>query len=219
MCSVDDNGIHTSLHQCFHALEGVSCNAHSCCHAQATFFVLASHWLIFCLCDVLVGNQAYQMIFFIHHWQLLNLMLHQDARRIVEVSLLMGDNQILTGHHMVNQFVQIGLETKVTIRHDTYQLIIIIHNRDTTNMKFRHHAECILHRRATLDGHRVVNHTILSTFHDSHLTGLFLYTHILVNHTDSTFSCNSNSHSSLSHSVHSSCDKRNFQIDVTGEFC
>ena len=82
-----------------------------------------------------------------------------------------------------------------------------------------HHIQCISHRTSAFNRHRIINHTVFSTFHDSHLTSLFLYGHILVNHTDTSFACNGNSHWSLGYSIHCSRDERHFQFNVTRKLC
>ena len=84
-------------------------------------------------------------------------------------------------------------------------------------MVFGHDVQGILHRRAAANGHRVVDHTILGTLHDSHLTGLVFYRHILMNHADTPLTGNGNSHLALRHRIHRCRDKRYVQRYVTRE--
>jgi hypothetical protein len=103
-------------------------------------------------------------------------------------------NQVLAGHYLINLLVHVTLETKVTVGHDTNEMILVIHHWNTTDMIVVHHIQRILHCTATTDGDRVINHTILSTLHDSHLTSLLLDGHVLVDDTNTTFAGDSNRH-------------------------
>ena len=79
MSRVDDDGIHTCLHQCFHTLESVGCHTHTSSHAQTSLGVLAGIGLVLCLRDVLVGDQTNQFIVAIHYWEFLNLVFQKNA--------------------------------------------------------------------------------------------------------------------------------------------
>ena len=79
MRGVDDDGIHTSLDQCLHAFKRVGCHAHTGCHAQTALGILAGMGLILGFGDVLVGDEANEFVVVIHHGQLLNLVLQQNA--------------------------------------------------------------------------------------------------------------------------------------------
>ena len=219
MSSVNDNGIHASLDQSLHPLEGVGCHTHTCCHTQTSLGVFASVWLVLCLGDVLIGDESDEFIVAIDHGQFLNLMLQQDARCTLKVCLLMSDHEVFLRHHVINLLVQICLETKVTVGHNADKGVDIIYHRDTANVILVHNVEGILHGRATLDGDWIVNHTIFSTLHDGNLTRLVLYGHILMNHADTSLTGNGNSHRSLCDSIHGCCDKRNLQFNITRKLC
>ena len=211
---VDDDGIHTSLDEGFHALESVGCDTHTCCHAQTSLGVLAGKRLVLCLGDVLIGDESDELVVGIHHRELLNLVLEEDARCALEVCLLMSDHEVLLGHHVINLLGEVGLEAEVTIGHDADKGVDIVHHWNTADVILLHDGKGILHSRAALDGDRVVNHTVLSTFHDGHLTRLVFDGHVLVNHTDASLTGNGDGHRSLCDSVHSSCHERNLQLDV-----
>ena len=84
-------------------------------------------------------------------------------------------------------------------------------------MIFRHNGKRIADGLATLNGHRVVNHSVFRTLDDGHLPCLVLNTHILMDYADTAFTCNGYSHLGFSHGIHSCRDKRYFQVDIARE--
>ena len=59
----------------------------------------------------------------------------------------------------------------------------------------------------------------LSTLHDGYLTCLFFDRHILMDNTDTTFTCNGNCHFRFGNRIHSGRYKRNFQLNVFRKLC
>ena len=134
------------------------------------------------------------MISVVNYWQLLNFIFLKNLGSCNQVCLKMCSYKIFTCHDLINLLVQMTLETKVTVCNNTNQVILVINYRNTTDMLIMHHIKSVLHCTATTDSDRVINHTILSTLNDSDLTSLFLDSHVLVNHTDTTFTGDSNRH-------------------------
>ena len=129
----------------------------------------------------------------------------------------MRGHQVLAGHHLHDGTLHVLLETQVTVGHDTHQMTLAIHYRYATDMVLGHEGKRILYSPIATDGHGVVDHTILGTLHDGHLTSLFLDAHILMDHTDTAFTGDGNSHGRFGDSVHSGCHKRNLEFDVARE--
>jgi hypothetical protein len=75
MSSINNDGISTSLNQSLGTVQGINCNTNTGSHAKATLGILASHWLVLSLGDVLVSDQTYQAILIINYRELLNLVL------------------------------------------------------------------------------------------------------------------------------------------------
>ena len=96
-------------------------------------------------------------------------------------------------------------------------MVVIIHHGNTADMILCHHSQGIGHRTSSANGYGIIDHTVLGTFHDSHLTGLRLNRHVLMNHTDSTLTGNGNSHTALGHRIHRGRYKRHVQCDVPRE--
>ena len=217
MSSIDNQSINTSLDQSLCTLQGIDSNAYTSSNTQTSLSILASHWLVLSLSDVLVSNQTYQVVFAIYNRKLLNLVLLQNLSSSNKVGLLMSGNKVLACHNLVNILVQMAFEAKVTIGYDTYQVVFIVNNRNTTDVVIMHHIKSIFHCATSTDSNRIVDHTILGTLYDSYLMSLFLNRHVLVDDTDTTFACDSYRHRSLSNSIHRSCDEWDIQLDVTRE--
>ena len=217
MGRINHDGISTSVYQCLHTIEGISGHTNTCSHTQTALIILTSHGLILSLGDVLIGDQTNQTIILIHHGQFFDLVLLQNLGSSNQVCLLMGGHKVLLRHNLCHRTIETTLETQVTVGDDTNEMVVIIHHGDTTNMILRHDVEGLSHRRTLWDGDRIVDHTILSTLDDSHLTSLILDRHVLVDHTNTTFTGNGDSHLRLRYRVHSGCHERNVQLDVAGE--
>ena len=217
MGRVDNNGVGTGIDESLHAVEGVEGDTYTGSYAQTTLTVLTSHGLILGLGDILIGNQTNQMVVFVHNRQLLNLVLLQNLCSSNQVGLLMGRYQVVFRHDLVNGTVETALKAQVTVGNDTYEVIAIIYHRDTTDMILRHDVECLSNCGAQRNRDRIIDHTVLSTFHDGDLTGLIVDRHILVNHTNTAFTGNGNSHLRLGNRIHSGRYERHVQFDVTRE--
>ena len=87
VCRIDDDGIYACLYECFDAVDGVDCHTHTGCHAQTAFAVFACHWLVFCLCDVLVGNQADELIVVVQNGEFLNFVFLENLGCCHEICL------------------------------------------------------------------------------------------------------------------------------------
>ena len=214
---INDDGIGTGIHQRLHAFQRIDSHAHAGSHAQPTFLVLTGHGLVLGLRDVLVCNQSHQVVVLVHHGELLYLVLLQYLSRCSQVCLLVCRHQVLARHHVVNLVVQPTFKTKVTVGHDAHQMVLVVHHGNTADVVLSHHRQRLGHCRTAPDGHRIVDHSVLSTFHDSDFASLRLYRHILVHHADAAFTRNGNRHGRFRHGVHGSRHKRNIQLDVLRE--
>ena len=136
-------------------------------------------------------------------------MVLQNLRSCFQIGRLIGGNQIFFCHYLVDTFIHVTLETKVTIRYNTDQISIVIHYRNAADLVFGHQGESITYGRPLLNSDRIVNHTVLGTLHCSHLLSLFLNGHILMDHANSPFARNGNSHLGFGNRVHGGSYKRN----------
>ena len=70
---IDDDGIDSGLDQSLCTVHRVDGDANAGCYAQTTFVILAGHGLILGLRDILVGDEAHEMIVAVHHGKFFNL--------------------------------------------------------------------------------------------------------------------------------------------------
>jgi len=215
MSGIYNDSIGTCINKRLHTVESVGCNTHTCSYTQTPLAVFASHGLVLGFSDILVCDKSNQFAISIDYGEFFNLILLQNLRSRLHISTLMGGDNILTGHHLINMLVHLAFETEVTIGYDTNQTLLIVNHGNTSNMILSHQSKSILHCRTTFDCDRVVNHTILCTLDNSNLTSLFFDRHILMDNTYTTFAGNGNGHLCLSDGIHSGCHKRYLQIDVT----
>ena len=212
--SINNDSIRTGIHQSLHTIQCIGSHTYTGSYAQTAFGILASHRFILCFCNIFIGNKTYQFTVLIYHRQFFNLMFLQNLRSSLHVSGLVGSHNVLLRHYLINTFVHILLKTKVTVRHNTYQISFIVYYRDTADSIFRHQRKCISHSRSSLDSYGIINHTVFRTFHYSYLTCLFFNRHVFVNHTDPPFTGNGNGHFRFRNRIHSGSHKGNFQLDV-----
>ena len=188
---------HQSVDACFYesvgTFDGVGGDAHSGSHAETAFVILAGVRASLHLDDVLVGDQTEQMVVFINDRKLLDLVLLQDVGSFFKRDLSGGD-QVLARHHLADGTVQTALETEVTVGDDTLQAIVAVNHRDTTNMVLAHQVECVPNGSIDMDGDRVGNHAVFSTFHLTNFGSLLANGHVLMKHANATLLGNGNSH-------------------------
>ena len=131
----------------------------------------------------------------------------------------MGGHEVLARHHLIDQAILTQLKAQVAVGDDAHQMVALINHGNTTNVILGHHLQRFPDGTSATDGHRVVDHAVLSAFHNGHLTGLRLDRHILVHHADAALAGNGNGHSALRHGVHSGRHEGDVQLDVPREAC
>ena len=208
---IDHDSIRTGIYQCLHAIQRIGSNAHTCSYTQTTFGILTSHRFIFCLCYIFISNKTDQFPIHSDNRQFLDLMFLKNLCCRLQICRLIGSHQSFFGsHNQINMFGHVSFETQISVGNDTYQITFIIHHRNTADFIFSHNSQSIANSRTSLNSNRIVNHTIFSTLYNGNLSCLLLNRHILVNHTDTTFTGNGNSHFRFGNRIHGSRHKRNF---------
>ena len=214
---VDDDGICSRIHQGLHTVERIIGYTHTGCHTETAFLILTGHRLILGLGDILIGNQSYQTVVLIHHRQFFDFVFLQDLGGSRQICLLVGRHQIVLRHDFLHRTVQPALEAQVSVGHDTHETLLVIHHGNTAYMILRHNIQGLCHGRSEGNGHGIIDHAIFCTLHDSHLTGLVLDGHILMDHTDASLTGDGNSHLRLRDRIHGSRHEGDIQLNVPGE--
>jgi len=127
---------------------------------------------------------------------------------------LRGGHEVLARHDVVDEFVHLAFEPEVAVRHDADQLAVVVNDGDAADVVLAHQHECVADGFAALDGDGVVYHAVFGTLDDSHLAGLLVDRHVLVDDADSAFTGYGDSHGRFGYGVHCGCDERHFQFDV-----
>ena len=133
-----------------------------------------------------------------------------------QVGVVCGD-QFVFGHHLVDRTVHVTLETQVTVGHDTDQGLIFRYNRNAADVVLFHQHQGIAYGIVFADGDGVVDHAVLGTFDLAYLCGLLCDTHIFVNHTDTSFTGDSDCQLSFGHGIHSGRNDRGIDEYITRE--
>ena len=211
---VNDNRIGTSIHKSLHTVKCIIGHTDTSSHAEAAFLILAGHRLILGLGDILISNQTDQTVILIHHRQFLDLVSLQDLGGSRQIRLLMCRYEVFLRHDLLNGTVQTTLKTQVTVGHNTHKVLLVVNNGDTSDMVFRHDIKCLRHRRALRNRHGIIDHSVLGTLDDSHLTCLVLNRHVLMDHANTSLTGDSNSHLRLCDRIHGCRHKGDIQLDI-----
>ena len=87
--------------------------------------------------------------------------------------------------------------------------------RDAADVVVVHNAQGVAHGLGLLDGHRIVDHTVLRALHLADFGSLGCYAHILVDDADSSLTCEGDGHRSLGYGVHCSGHDRDVESNVS----
>ena len=198
------------LNQRVHAVHIIRGDTYSGCTTQMTFGILVSIRIVTQFRDIFVCHQADQFTVLVNDRQFFYFMGLQGFHDRRIISRTDGD-QVLTGHHFAYRTVHVGLETQVTVRHDTYQHMLLVHYRYTADMKIVHQLQCIAYRLMPENGHGVGYHAVLRTLDGTHLSSLLGDSHILMNNPYTAFTSYGNRHRRFRHSIHRCTHQRDIK--------
>ena len=119
-----------------------------------------------------------------------------------EVGGLSCGYQPFGGHYLIDRAAEVTLKAQVAVGHNADEHAGLVHYRDTSDMIFFHHLECIADCRTAADGNRIIYHAVLGTFYSMYLTGLFLDSHILMDNAKTAFACDCDGKLSLGNGIH-----------------
>ncbi|MPN18087.1 hypothetical protein SDC9_165445 [bioreactor metagenome] len=217
VCSVDHYCIHTSFNECGRSFNGVMCHTDPCSYTKTPLFIFTGKRLILCFGDIFISDQSDQPIIGVDYGQFLNLVLLEDLGGIFQIGRLAGGNKLILCHHFLDPLFHRLLKPEVTVCYDTYQSIVAVHYGNTPDLELRHHGQRIGHFPVGSDTDRVKDHSIFCTLYSPYLFGLFSDTHILMDHTDSSLTGDSDSHCGFGHRIHRSRHHWNIKRNISGK--
>ena len=167
---IDHHQIDAGRDQRFGAREALVADRGGGGDAQAALLVLAGIRIGHRLFDVLDGDQADAAILVVHHQQLLDAVLMQQALGFVLADALAHGDELVLGHQLGHALARIGGKAHVAVGENADQLAgfavaAAFDHRNAGNPVVLHQVERLLQRRAGLDGERVHHHAGLEFLH------------------------------------------------------
>ena len=219
---VDDDQIDAGRDQRFGACEAFVADRGGCGDTQPALLVLAGVRIGDRLLHVLDSNQTDAAVLVIHHQQLLDAVLMQQALGLVLTDALAHGDELVFGHQLGDALARIGRKAHVTVGEDANQFAGAaiggaLNHRHAGNAVLLHQVERLLERRGRLDGERVDHHARLEFLHLAHLRRLLLRLQIAVDYADAAGLRHGDCHLRLGYRVHGGGDDRYIEGDRTGD--
>src|SRR5690606_24406997 len=142
---VDDEQVDAGAHERLSPLERVLGYADSCADEQASLAVFGRVRKLDRLLDVLDRNEALQRVRFVYERQLLDLVLLQDDFGFLQRRADRSRHQIVPRHDFRDLDAVVVYETQVTVRQDTDQFALAIHDRNAGDPVLAHQFFRVVH--------------------------------------------------------------------------
>ena len=125
MGGIQAQHVYAGLNQSGHTVQHIVGGADGSAYQQAALLVTGRVGIHLGLLDVLDGNEALQVEVLVHDGQLLDLVLAQDLLGLGQSSSFGGGDQVLLGHHVVDELAHVGLKLHITISDDADELAVV----------------------------------------------------------------------------------------------
>ena len=149
----------------------------------------------------------------VHYRQFLDLVAAQDVGCVLQIGIVGGDQPLL-GHHLLDRPREVVLEAEVTVGHDTDQGLVGRDDGNAADAVLLHQAQRVAHGIVLENGDRIIDHAVLGTFHTTHLGSLLLDGHVLMNHADTAFPSQRNGQRGFGDGIHGGGYDRYVQLDI-----
>ena len=219
MGGVKDNSVGSGVDQKTDPVERVGLDSGGGGDEEAALAVLGGDRVVLDLHKILVGDQADELAVIINNRKLLDLAVLEDLRGVGQGDALRRGHEVLLCHNLGNRQLHILLEPQVTVSDDSDEEAVGVHDRNAADVMLLHHREGVADIRVRADRHRIVDHSVLSPLHVTHLLALLLDGHILVNHTDTTGPRHRYGKIGFCDCVHRGRHDRGVELDVSREIC
>ena len=198
MGRIQTKDIHPSLHQSSHPVQHILGGADGSADQQTPLLVTGRIGINLRLFNILNGDKALQAEILIYNGQLLNFMPAQDLLGLCQCGTFRCSDQILLGHHAVDQLGHIGLKFHIPVGNDANQLPVVA-DRHAGNLILGAQFVRLRQRVAGSQPERICNNAILTALDHVHLLSLSLNGHILVDDADTALPCHGYGHAVFRH--------------------
>ena len=152
----------------------------------------------------------------VHDGELLHLVLAEDLPGLIQRGALRCGDQIVSGHHVVNELAHVGLKFHIPVGNDTDELTAVA-NRYAGNLILRAQLVRLGQRMAGAQPEGICNDAVLASLHHVHLLGLLTDGHIFMDHTDAALPCQGDGHAGFRNRVHGRAHHRDIQGNLAGQ--
>ena len=197
--------VHAGLHQGGHPVQHVGGGADGGAHQQAALLVTGGVGVHLGLLDVLDGDEALQTEVLVHDGQLLDLVLAEDLLGLGQGGALGRGDQVLLGHHVVDELVHVGLELHVPVGDDADELTVVADGH-AGDAELGHQLVRLGQGVAGSQPEGVGDDPVLGALHHVHLLGLLADGHIFMDDADAALPGDGDGHAVLGDGIHGGAD-------------
>ena len=149
----------------------------------------------------------------VHDGQLLHLVAAEDLLGLGQGGTLGSGDQVLLGHHVVDELAHIGLELHVAVCDDADELAVVADGH-AGDAELGH--QLIRLRQGVAGGQPegICNDPVLRALDHIHLLSLLADGHIFVDDPDPALTGDGDGHAVLCHGIHGGADQRDIQTDL-----
>ena len=126
------------IYQSVSTFQNICSDADRSTAEQATLFVAGRVRELYCLFNILNGDQTLEVAFFVHQRQLFDLVLAENRLCFFHSRAYRSRDQVILGHYFRDRAVIVGQEPHVTVGDDAHQLAHIVYDRHAGDLVLAH---------------------------------------------------------------------------------
>ena len=214
---VHDDEVDARLDQPLGALVAVVADRGRGRDPQPALLVLAGMGMGDRLLDVLDGDQPDAAVLVVHHQELFDAVLVQQALRLLLADAFPHRHQAVLGHQLGDLLARIGCKAHVTVGEDADQAarrLVAGHHRHAGDAVLLHQRQRVGEGRLRMNGEWVHHHAGLEFLDPADQRGLLVRLEVAVDNSDAAGLRHGNRHGGFGHGVHRGGDDRNIERDV-----